>query len=138
MDEDSPAGRAGVRAGDVIQTLDDTVLAMGDSILGEYCKILYTHESHEVLPIQVYRPSNGTALGRVERHTAEGRISGTGDYPRAAAPVEIKAFSLSRTAPMGTRSCSRVSRSRMVTFLSSMVSKSTVTQKGVPASSWRR
>ena len=60
MDEDSPAGRAGVRAGDVIQTLDDTVLAMGDSLLGEYCKILYTHESHEVLPIQVYRPSNGT------------------------------------------------------------------------------
>ena len=39
---------------------------------------------------------------------------------------------------MGTRSWRMVSRSRMVTALSSRVSKSTVTQRGVPISSWRR
>ena len=37
-----------------------------------------------------------------------------------------------------TRSWTIVSRSRMVTALSSRVSKSTVTQNGVPISSWRR
>ena len=36
------------------------------------------------------------------------------------------------------RSCFMVSRSRMVTAWSSRVSKSTVTQYGVPTSSWRR
>ena len=39
---------------------------------------------------------------------------------------------------MGTRTCSMLSRSRMVTAWSSSVSKSTVTQSGVPISSWRR
>ena len=38
----------------------------------------------------------------------------------------------------GTRCCCMVSRSRMVTAWSSRVSKSTVTQRGVPISSWRR
>ena len=39
---------------------------------------------------------------------------------------------------MPTRSCCIVSRSRTVTAWSSRVSKSTVTQYGVPISSWRR
>src|SRR4029079_13925884 len=38
----------------------------------------------------------------------------------------------------GTRSCFIVSRSRIVTALSSRVSKSMVTHNGVPTSSWRR
>ena len=39
---------------------------------------------------------------------------------------------------IGTRTCSVVSRSRTVTAPSSRESKSTVTQYGVPTSSWRR
>ena len=39
---------------------------------------------------------------------------------------------------IGTRTCSVVSRSRMVTAPSSSESKSTVTHSGVPTSSWRR
>src|SRR6266700_118352 len=39
---------------------------------------------------------------------------------------------------MATRTCVMPSRSRTVTVLSSSVWKSTVTQKGVPISSWRR
>ena len=39
---------------------------------------------------------------------------------------------------IGTRACSIVSRSRTVTARSSTDSKSTVTQSGVPTSSWRR
>ena len=46
--------------------------------------------------------------------------------------------SSSTRSAMGTRSWAMVSRSRMVTFLSSSVSKSTVTQSGVPTSSCRR
>ena len=47
------------------------------------------------------------------------------------------ATSLSRSS-IGTRTCSVVSRSRIVTALSSSESKSTVTHSGVPISSWRR
>ena len=42
------------------------------------------------------------------------------------------------SSSMGTRSCSIESRSRTVTAWSSSESKSTVTQYGVPSSSWRR
>ena len=42
------------------------------------------------------------------------------------------------TASSPIRSCCMVSRSRTVTAWSSSVSKSTVTQYGVPISSWRR
>ena len=42
------------------------------------------------------------------------------------------------TSEIGMRTCSIVSRSRMVTERSSRESKSTVMQKGVPISSWRR
>ena len=42
------------------------------------------------------------------------------------------------SASSGTRSWPIVSRSRTVTAWSSSESKSTVTQKGVPISSWRR
>lgn|GEM_PF-5222764 len=44
----------------------------------------------------------------------------------------------SRSSATGTRVCSIVSRERTVTVSSSSESKSTVTQKGVPISSWRR
>ena len=43
-----------------------------------------------------------------------------------------------RTSLMGTRTCSMVSRSRMVTVWVSSVSKSTQMLKGVPISSCRR
>ena len=42
------------------------------------------------------------------------------------------------SSAMGKRICSMLSRSRTVTVSFSRVSKSTVTQKGVPISSWRR
>ena len=44
----------------------------------------------------------------------------------------------STSSSSGTRSCSSVSRSRTVTAWSWAVSPSTVIQKGVPISSWRR
>ncbi len=56
----------------------------------------------------------------------------------------IFSSSQDRNWAMGTRTCSMVSRSRMVTAsspafsASPTVSKSTVTQYGVPISSWRR
>ena len=47
-------------------------------------------------------------------------------------------WNVSTRPAMGTRTCSMVSRSRMVTAWSWRLSKSTVTAKGVPISSWRR
>ena len=49
-----------------------------------------------------------------------------------------RAPSQAGTSASGTRSCVMESRSRTVTASSSSVSKSTVTQYGVPISSWRR
>ena len=58
---------------------------------------------------------------------------------RDNAPHAVKRPRSSSTRPStGTRCCCMVSRSRMVTAWSSRVSKSTVTQRGVPISSWRR
>ena len=50
----------------------------------------------------------------------------------------IRLRSSSVRLSMGTRTWDMVSRSRMVTAWSSRESKSTVTQRGVPISSWRR
>src|SRR5262249_51511247 len=53
-----------------------------------------------------------------------------------AASGRVRTSATSRS--IGTRACSIVSRSRMVTAWSSSESKSTVTHRGVPTSSWRR
>ena len=55
-----------------------------------------------------------------------------------AAQKRIRSSIQLRTSLRGTRTCSMVSRSRMVTDWVSSVSKSTQMQKGVPISSCRR
>ena len=56
----------------------------------------------------------------------------------AVAPGWSRRRSSSATPPIGTRHCSVLSRSRMVTVSPLSVSPSIVIQNGVPASSWRR
>ena len=65
-------------------------------------------------------------------------LPGRGAIPRYSTSRAGARRGSSRPGPSATRSCSIVSRSRTVTVRSSSVSKSTVTQNGVPISSWRR
>ena len=58
------------------------------------------------------------------------------DAQDAQAPS--RSFSAGTSSAIGTRTCAIESRSRIVTCRSSSESKSTVTQSGVPISSWRR
>lgn len=58
--------------------------------------------------------------------------------PAATYPPCSFSRSASTSPAMGTRTCSMLSRSRMVTAWSSSVSKSIVTHSGVPISSCRR
>ncbi len=50
----SPADKAGVEAGDIITTLEGLVLAT-DGTMADYCDILRTHNSDDVLTIEVLR-----------------------------------------------------------------------------------
>ncbi len=63
---------------------------------------------------------------------------GTGVHPKSDQQPIRRAARYPSIWSRDTRSCFIVSRSRTVTALSSSVSKSTVTQNGVPISSWRR
>ena len=81
-------------------------------------------------------PRAGDPRGR----TAAASPAGAGTAPPRSRPQQPsrRAASQPGTASRPTRSCVIVSRSRTVTAWSSRVSKSTVTQNGVPISSWRR
>ena len=73
----------------------------------------------------------------------EGEVQGSSSmfYGFNEDSVYLPLHPLSNQAPnesAAIRICSVVSRSRTVTVPSSIVSPSIVTQKGVPASSWRR
>jgi serine protease Do len=63
----SPADKAGIRGGDIITKLEGLVLAT-DGTMSDYCDILRTHGTTDVLSIEVFRPSTGDTL--------EGRING--------------------------------------------------------------
>lgn len=86
-------------------------------------------ESHWIGIPQRKRDSAGSGVPRV----ASRRERGSLPY----APMRRAARYPSSSA-IGTRSWPIESRSRTVTALSSSESKSTVTQNGVPISSWRR
>ena len=80
-------------------------------------------------------PARGGGGALVEDALRRG-IGTLAAWPNAPYPTRF-ANSACRSA-MATRSCRRVSRSRMVTWLSSSDSKSTVMQRGAPTSSKRR
>ena len=63
----SPAGKAGVKAGDVILTLEALPMA-ADGTLKDYCDILRSHDLNAVLKVQILRSSTGEIL--------EGEING--------------------------------------------------------------
>jgi serine protease Do len=64
----SPADNVGIKGGDVITKLEGLVLST-DGTMSDYCDILRSHGSTDVLAVEVYRPSTGQTLG--------GRLNGT-------------------------------------------------------------
>ena len=109
-------------------------------------------------------PGSGNRHVEIRRRTWQGDVQGsaalllrrtrTAPHPApaphtASAPRRVpgeracdqnprRAPTSASSEPIGTRTCWVVSRSRIVTAPSSRESKSTVTHKGVPISSWRR
>ena len=64
----SPADNVGIKGGDVITKLEGLVLST-DGTMSDYCDILRSHRSTDVLSIEAWRPSTGQTL--------EGRLNGT-------------------------------------------------------------
>ncbi|MEX1206987.1 MAG: S1C family serine protease [Acidimicrobiia bacterium] len=64
----APADQAGVRAGDLILSIEDFQLAT-DGTMAEYCDILRSHRASDVLTIEVYRP----AVDQILRGQLNGR-----------------------------------------------------------------
>jgi serine protease Do len=63
----SPADKVGLQAGDIITDLGGVELAV-DGTMKEYCQVLRSHKSDDVLAIDVYRAS--------ERNSLRGEING--------------------------------------------------------------
>jgi serine protease Do len=57
----SPADKAGIQGGDIITTLEDLVLAT-DGTMSDYCDILRSHNSGDVLKVQVLRYATSEVL----------------------------------------------------------------------------
>jgi serine protease Do len=58
---DSPADRVGIKAGDIINSMEGLVLAM-DGTMTDYCDILRSRDASDVTPIQVLRPATKEVL----------------------------------------------------------------------------
>ena len=90
------------------------------------------------------RPERDQRAGAPPARPARDAMRALCTRTRAGGPATARQQPMSRSAKQRvmpsrlTRSWVMVSRSRTVTALSSRVSKSTVTQNGVPISSWRR
>ncbi|MEE8421729.1 MAG: trypsin-like peptidase domain-containing protein [Dehalococcoidia bacterium] len=66
----SPADRAGIRAGDVLTRLEGLALAV-DGTMSDYCDILRSHGSDDVLAFELLRSASGQVLeGRLNGDTA--------------------------------------------------------------------
>jgi serine protease Do len=63
----SPADKAGLKGGDILTTIEGSVLA-ADGTMKDYCNILQSHTSNETLGVQVYRYMTNELL--------EGQING--------------------------------------------------------------
>jgi hypothetical protein len=63
----SPADKAGVRAGDVIEELEGITIA-NDGTMAEYCDVLRGHTADDVLSLKVWRTGTGEIL--------EGQVNG--------------------------------------------------------------
>ena len=75
----SPADTIGIRGGDVITKLEGLVLST-DGTMSDYCDILRTHKSGDILSIEVFRPSTGETL--------EGRLNGPNPALTVIATIE--------------------------------------------------
>ena len=61
----SPADRAGIRAGDLVTSLEGLLLA-SDGTMADYCDILRTHNPDDTLSVEVWRVPTGEILaGRI-------------------------------------------------------------------------
>ena len=82
----SPADRAGIRAGDVITRLEGLALAV-DGTMSDYCDILRSHASDDVLAFELLRAASGQVL--------EGRLNGDSALTESFSFVERLGGSLS-------------------------------------------
>jgi serine protease Do len=80
---ESPAARSGLRAGDIVRTLDGADVGR-DSSMRAYCDVLRAQPASAVLPIEYYRPS----LGEIWQGEINGRASRvTGTLTEAPYPT---------------------------------------------------
>lgn len=76
----SPAANAGVKGGDIITRLEGLILAT-DGTMADYCDILRSHASEDVLSIEVLRFATGEVL--------EGELNGTPLEPSFSFGAEL-------------------------------------------------
>ena len=74
VEAESPAGEAGVRAGDFITKLEGLDLAT-DGTMADYCDIVRTHDPKDIISIEVFRPGTKEVL--------EGELNGRNLKPAA-------------------------------------------------------
>jgi len=77
----SPADKAGLKAGDIVLTMEGVTLA-NQGTMTEYCNILRSHKADDVLSMQVLRPSTKEIL--------EGQINGRELAPSVSVANEVQ------------------------------------------------
>ncbi|HEX9029480.1 MAG TPA: S1C family serine protease [Anaerolineales bacterium] len=77
VDSGSPADKAGIKAGDIINQLENLVLAT-DGTMADYCSILRSHKPADTLDVKVIRYATGELLSG-QLNGREMKVTGTFD-----------------------------------------------------------
>jgi serine protease Do len=77
VESGSPAAEAGIQPGDIVTRIENLVVA-ADGTMGEYCKVLRTHEADDPMSIEIIRLETGEILNGV-LNGDELEVSGTID-----------------------------------------------------------